>query len=224
MRAKIPEFTKEEDNYHTTMAKIILANNHDLVIESALLLHKDKQAKTFKYLKKSGWQGIYIGINPEFSICELEKQNPLFNSKKPFQIPVKGDGMDNKLLENILTLTKPENPVYVVNYAIEIMLKYQSRRWTGINIMKLPLTGLSEDNQIKLATKIINDMNKIWAGNLSKTGIKTCYLLDHLVGDKIEGVPLSCDEFKQAWENNNWNVDVVDSPFRIDEKIFVLER
>ena len=61
----IPEF-KEKSDYHGVMAKLIAANNHDLVIEVAtsLLETEHKWPETLLELRSvHSWKGRYVTVN-----------------------------------------------------------------------------------------------------------------------------------------------------------------
>jgi hypothetical protein len=196
-----------DENYKKFMAKLILANNHDLVIEVGNIIG---EAEVFKYSKDEGWDGKYITINTsqtqKFNL--IHKVNPLF---------LGGDGLNNKLINKIFDEIKPNNPVYIVNNAVGIILTYRADNWVGEDIIKIKQKkGKSPDEKLEEIHKLIEKMADLWAKNISKTNLKTLYLTEEVleVTTRTEFNPAQqggvinkvFKMFKEKWKKKGWDV------------------
>ncbi len=157
-------------NSKDLMAKRIAENDHDLVIEAANAI---EEARVHEILKELyGWKGKYVTVNVRGERTPEELREFLESKDNTNPVHTLGDGIDDKDINKILEYTIPRNPVYTVNGAIGRILS------SGIDVWATEQT--TEQGRIRR-------MTEIWVENLSKTGLKICYMSDILM-DRKEGL------------------------------------
>jgi len=191
----IPEFKVGIDSKEI-MAKLITENNHDLVIEVGNQVkstrHRKIEAEADVHshlVQEYDWTGKYVTVNPEGGMNQKYKAGKkskrlrtriitaindlipyLEKNPQPDPVHTRGDEMDYEHINKILEITKPENPVYVVNGSVGSILQDKSssnkRVW-----------------QVKghdLAKSI-----EIWINNITKTTLSFAYFSESVIPDSI---------------------------------------
>lgn len=209
----IPDF-EDGMNYHNVMAKLIAANDHDLVIEAAAslpetLINARGPSTLITLQDEYNWEGRYVTVNHDHQPYFTDKQghkvgatmpdmwqmgNGSWNDWQRFnmetgaldessaqefleyagdsnQILVPGNGNDQSLINTILNVTKPSNPVFAVNTAVGILL---------CSCLPKDYEQLPEEDSFGIATEY-------FALSLTQTGLRRGYMSDRVRPDESQG-------------------------------------
>ncbi len=195
------------DILHKPMAELVIEGNHDLVIEVANAIDSDVFYQT---LVNEDYKGNYLALNPFHANqlrkfngetkfwpsleTTLEHENSGINkflrslSGKKYYGEIgrgmfHGDALSNKDIEDVIDLIKPENPVYVTNNAIGIILSYRPKEWVGY-----------EQHGFSKNYEGLSKMADVWAQNLTKTPLKRALMSDYILNSESPKVAAVMNE------------------------------
>ncbi len=199
----------EKNAYFDTIAKLLVDGNHGLIIEVVPPLPNP----FYKSLERAGYEGKYLSLHPDSSIEiihsddeAIQSLETLMTSKRRylselwsglrkekvcedlgFNYSFRGDAISDKDISDVIYLVKPENPVYVANFAIG--------------------TVLGSDESAELHDKSdLSEKSDVWARNLTKMPLNHVMMSDYILNSDGLEAPIESSGYYAGDEGISENV------------------